>query len=65
FTVVLGALALADAFDKAVMMIPLLPLGPGWIRGLLAGVWTLWAIVLLAPKPRRTAAAARVEEVPA
>ncbi|WP_031167700.1 right-handed parallel beta-helix repeat-containing protein [Streptosporangium roseum] len=65
FTVVLGTLALIDAFDKAVMMIPLLPLGPGWIRGLLAGVWTLWAIVLLAPKPRRTAAAARVEEVPA
>ncbi len=62
FTVVLGVLALADAFDKAIMMIPLLPVGPGWIRGLLAGVWTLWAIVLLAPRPRRTAAPAEVPQ---
>ncbi|MEU6743565.1 right-handed parallel beta-helix repeat-containing protein [Streptosporangium sandarakinum] len=64
FTVVLGVLALADAFDKAVVMIPLLPVGPGWIRGLLCGVWVLWAVVLLARRPSRTAAAP-VEEVPA
>ncbi|MBG0829284.1 right-handed parallel beta-helix repeat-containing protein [Planomonospora sp. ID67723] len=62
FTVALGALALADAFDKAIMMIPLLPVGPGWIRGLLTGVWTLWAIVLLAPRPRRTAPAGAAEK---
>ncbi|GAA3445548.1 right-handed parallel beta-helix repeat-containing protein [Planomonospora venezuelensis] len=62
FTVVLGVLALADAFDKAVMMIPLLPVGPGWIRGLLTGVWTLWAVVLLAPRPRRTAPAGVAQE---
>ncbi|GIH79773.1 right-handed parallel beta-helix repeat-containing protein [Planobispora longispora] len=62
FTVVLGVLTLADAFDKAIVMIPLLPVGPGWIRGLLTGVWTLWAIVLIAPRPRRAAAPAEVPQ---
>ncbi|MCG5212147.1 right-handed parallel beta-helix repeat-containing protein [Streptosporangium sp. KLBMP 9127] len=52
-TVVLGILALADAFDKAVLMIPWLPVGPGWIRGLLTVVWVLWAVVVLAPRSRR------------
>lgn len=58
FGVVLGVLHLVDAFDKAVWMLPLLPIGPGWIRGLLTGVWVLCAVVAVAP--RRTAKAAEV-----
>ncbi|MEU6997481.1 right-handed parallel beta-helix repeat-containing protein [Nonomuraea sp. NPDC046570] len=60
FSVVVGALSLVDALDKAVWMLPLIPVGPGWIRGLLVGVWVLWAVVLLAPRPRRTAVAEEV-----
>ncbi|MDF5755772.1 right-handed parallel beta-helix repeat-containing protein [Spongiactinospora sp. TRM90649] len=57
-TVAVGALALVDAFDKAVLMLPLLPLGPGWIRGLVSVVWVLWAVVVLAHRePTRTAEA--------
>ncbi|MEV7415689.1 right-handed parallel beta-helix repeat-containing protein [Streptomyces sp. NPDC089919] len=43
-TVVLGGLTLLDAFDKAVLMIPWIPVGPAWIRALLAVVWVLWAV---------------------
>ncbi|MFD9941641.1 right-handed parallel beta-helix repeat-containing protein [Nonomuraea sp. NPDC059023] len=52
FTVVLGVLTAADAFDRAVHLIPFIPLGPGWVRGLLTGVWVLWAVVVLAPRRR-------------
>ncbi|MEV0587891.1 right-handed parallel beta-helix repeat-containing protein [Nonomuraea sp. NPDC050310] len=66
FTVVLGVLCFADAFDRGVHLLPFLPLGPGWIRGLLTGVWVLWAVVVLAPRPRRTAEPAEpVREVAA
>ncbi|MFF9015649.1 right-handed parallel beta-helix repeat-containing protein [Streptomyces sp. NPDC014870] len=44
-TLALGALTLLDAFDKAVLMIPWIPLGPAWLRGLLAVVWVLWAVI--------------------
>ncbi|MEU9997944.1 right-handed parallel beta-helix repeat-containing protein [Streptomyces sp. NPDC050848] len=44
-TLALGALTLLDAFDKAVLMIPWIPLSPAWLRGLLAVVWVLWAVV--------------------
>ncbi|MFF3318586.1 right-handed parallel beta-helix repeat-containing protein [Streptomyces sp. NPDC003035] len=43
-TLALGALTLLDAFDKAVLMIPWIPLSPAWLRGLLAVVWILWAV---------------------
>ncbi|MFE7951785.1 right-handed parallel beta-helix repeat-containing protein [Streptomyces sp. NPDC057426] len=45
-TLALGALTLLDAFDKAVLMIPWIPLGPAWLRGLLAVVWVLWAVTV-------------------
>ncbi|MFI6707536.1 right-handed parallel beta-helix repeat-containing protein [Nonomuraea sp. NPDC050478] len=54
FTIVLGLLTVADAYDRMVGLIPLIPLGPGWIRGLLTGVWVLWAVVHLAPRRTRT-----------
>lgn len=47
-TVVLGALTLLDAFDKAVLMIPWIPLSPTWLRTLLGVVWVLWAVVAAA-----------------
>ncbi|GAA2808894.1 right-handed parallel beta-helix repeat-containing protein [Streptomyces showdoensis] len=61
-TVVLGALTLLDAFDKAVLMIPWIPVGPAWVRGLLAVVWVLWAVIVAgartpAPTPPSTPAA--------
>ncbi|MEV6036946.1 hypothetical protein AB0L65_37740 [Nonomuraea sp. NPDC052116] len=55
FTIVVGLLACADAFDRLVYLIPLVPLGPGWIRGLLTGLWVLCAVVVLAPRRRGTA----------
>ncbi|NML54485.1 hypothetical protein HHL19_24610 [Streptomyces sp. R302] len=47
-TVALGLLTLLDAFDKAVLMIPGIPLGPAWIRLLLGAVWVLWAAIAAA-----------------
>ncbi|MFD7031889.1 right-handed parallel beta-helix repeat-containing protein [Streptomyces sp. NPDC059917] len=44
-TLLLGALTLLDAFDKAVLMIPWIPLSPAWIRALVALVWVLWAVI--------------------
>ncbi|GAA4043755.1 hypothetical protein [Nonomuraea soli] len=54
FTLLLGVLTLADAVDRLIYLIPLIPLGPGWFRGLFTGIWVLWAVVVLAPRPRRT-----------
>ncbi|GGO73360.1 right-handed parallel beta-helix repeat-containing protein [Nonomuraea cavernae] len=66
FTIVLGCLAVADAYDRMVQLIPLIPLGPGWIRGLLTGVWVLCAVVVLAPRRRPAAEPAPAEaQVPA
>ncbi|MFB7517044.1 right-handed parallel beta-helix repeat-containing protein [Streptomyces sp. NPDC056144] len=44
-TVVLGALTLLDAFDKAVLMVPGIPLSPAWFRLVLGVVWVLWAVI--------------------
>ncbi|MEV1247057.1 right-handed parallel beta-helix repeat-containing protein [Nonomuraea sp. NPDC049750] len=52
FTIVLGLLAALDAFDRVVYLIPMIPLGPGWVRGLLTGFWVLCAVVVLAPRRR-------------
>ncbi|MET9249077.1 hypothetical protein [Nonomuraea sp. NPDC003709] len=60
-TIVVGLLACADAFDRLVYLIPVVPLGPGWIRGLLTGLWVLCAVVVLAPRRRGTARETPVE----
>ncbi|WP_336210456.1 hypothetical protein [Nonomuraea sp. LPB2021202275-12-8] len=66
FTIVLGLLACADAYDRVVGLIPVIPLGPGWIRGALTGVWVLCAVVVLAPRRSRTEERSKVAaEVPA
>ncbi|NUT39949.1 MAG: hypothetical protein HOV86_08130 [Thermoactinospora sp.] len=66
FTIVLGVLACVDALDRAVYLVPFVPLGPGWVRGLVTGVWVLCAVVVLAPRRSRTEEKAGVEaEVPA
>ncbi|MBB5779468.1 right-handed parallel beta-helix repeat-containing protein [Nonomuraea jabiensis] len=59
-TIVVGLLACADAFDRLVYLIPAVPLGPGWIRGLVTGLWVLCAVVVLAPRRGGT-----VRETPA
>ncbi|WP_156721668.1 right-handed parallel beta-helix repeat-containing protein [Streptomyces apocyni] len=64
-TVALGALTLLDAFDKAVLMIPWIPLGPAWLRGLLGVVWVLWAVVAAAGRDTTTAAEPDAETGPA
>ncbi|UBU16538.1 right-handed parallel beta-helix repeat-containing protein [Nonomuraea gerenzanensis] len=56
FTVVVGVLACVDAFDRLVYLIPFVPLGPGWVRGLLTGFWVLCAVVVLAPRRSRAVA---------
>ncbi|MFE5630955.1 right-handed parallel beta-helix repeat-containing protein [Streptomyces sp. NPDC056463] len=61
-TLALGALTLLDAFDKAVLMIPWIPLSPAWLRGLLAVVWVLWAVVVAGR--RATGGAGDREPVP-
>lgn len=61
-TVALGALTFLDAFDKAVLMIPWIPFSPAWIRGLLAVVWVLWAVI--AAGARRAAPPATPETPP-
>ncbi|MQA83348.1 MAG: hypothetical protein GEV03_01635 [Streptosporangiales bacterium] len=52
-TLVLGVLALVDAFDHAVMLVPLIPVQPAWLRLVLTVVWTVWAVVVLVRRPRR------------
>ncbi|WP_327357230.1 right-handed parallel beta-helix repeat-containing protein [Streptomyces sp. NBC_01304] len=54
-TLALGGLTLLDAFDKAVLLIPWIPLGPAWIRGLLGVVWVLWAVIAAAGRSDTTA----------
>nr|WSX52646.1 right-handed parallel beta-helix repeat-containing protein [Streptomyces sp. NBC_00974] len=58
-TLLLAALTLLDAFDKAVLMIPWIPLSPAWIRALVAVLWTLWAVIAAARPGPRGAALAR------
>ncbi|MGY3335422.1 hypothetical protein ACVW0K_001521 [Streptomyces filamentosus] len=68
-TVALGLLTLLDAFDKAVLMIPGIPLSPAWLRLLLGVVWVLWAVVAAGTRPAPATpappAGTPAEEVPA
>ncbi|MFJ2740770.1 right-handed parallel beta-helix repeat-containing protein [Streptomyces sp. NPDC087440] len=50
-TLLLGALTLLDAFDKAVLMVPWMPISPAWVRTLVAVVWVLWAVIASASRP--------------
>ncbi|MFJ5711223.1 right-handed parallel beta-helix repeat-containing protein [Streptomyces sp. NPDC093105] len=50
-TVALGLLTLLDAFDKAVLMIPGIPLSPAWLRLLLGVVWVVWAVIAAGTRP--------------
>ena len=51
FSVAVGLLAFVDAFDKTVMLVPLLPVGPGWIRGIAVNLWFFWALASLTVRP--------------
>lgn len=50
FTIGLGALALVDAFDQAVMVIPVIPFQPAWLRLALTLVWILWVLPVIAAR---------------
>jgi hypothetical protein len=66
FTIAVGVLACVDAVDRVVHLVPYVPLGPGWVRGAVTGVWVLCAVVVLAPRRSRTGKKAQVEaEIPA
>lgn len=51
-TVIFGALALLHAVDKAVVMLPWIPLSPAWFRLLIGIVWVVWALAVVAPSRR-------------
>jgi len=48
FTIVFGALALLHAVDKAIVMLPWIPLSPAWFRLLVGIVWVVWAVAVSA-----------------
>ncbi|MFD9534522.1 right-handed parallel beta-helix repeat-containing protein [Streptomyces sp. NPDC060010] len=58
-TLLLAVLTLLDAFDRAVLMIPWIPLGPAWVRALVTVVWVLWAVVASARPEARPGTPAR------
>lgn len=59
-TIAFGAFALLHAVDKAIILLPWIPVSPAWGRMLLGIVWVVWAIVLAGParKPAAESAAA-------
>lgn len=60
FTAAFGALTLLHAVDKAVLLLPWIPLSPAWFRLVVGIVWIVWALAVLAPS-RRTAPAGAPE----
>jgi hypothetical protein len=52
FTLAFGALGVLHAIDKAVVMLPWIPLSPAWFRLLVGIGWIVWAVVLLVPTRR-------------
>jgi Right handed beta helix region len=54
-SLLLGAFALLGVVDKLVYPLPYLPVGPEWVRGLLANVWFIGALALLAARTPRDA----------
>lgn len=64
-TVALGLLALVEAFDNAVMLIPSIPVQPAWPRLLLTAVWMVWVTVALAPQRTARRESARTAGEPA
>jgi hypothetical protein len=63
-TVAFGALALIHAVDKAVVLLPWIPLSPAWFRLLVGAVWVVWGLVVAAPS-RRVVPDAAAEPAPA
>ncbi|HSI94094.1 MAG TPA: right-handed parallel beta-helix repeat-containing protein, partial [Jiangellaceae bacterium] len=52
FTVVFGALGVLHAVDKAVVMLPWVPLSPAWFRMVVGAVWIVWALVIAVASDR-------------
>ncbi len=65
-TMVFGGLALVHAVDKAIVMLPWIPLSPAWFRLLVGIVWIVSALVVAVPsRPAATDAAAEPATVTA
>jgi hypothetical protein len=67
-TLVLGIVALLEALDSGLVMLPS-PVGPVWVRVVLEVVWVIWTTVALigsarAPRPAPPAPAAPVPPAP-
>lgn len=66
FTAAFGALGLLHAVDKAIVMLPWIPLSPAWFRFIVGAVWVVWAVVAVVPARRPERSADEVTEaVPA
>jgi hypothetical protein len=52
-TIAFGLLALLHAVDKAIVMLPWIPLSPAWFRLLVGIVWVFWGLALLAASRKR------------
>jgi hypothetical protein len=50
-TLVLGIVALLEAVDSGILLIPS-PIGPVWVRVILEVVWILWTVALLVRSAR-------------
>jgi hypothetical protein len=67
-TLVLGIVALLEALDSGLVMLPS-PVGPVWVRVVLEVVWVIWTTVALigsarAPRPAPPAPAAPAPPAP-
>jgi len=56
-TLLLGVVALLEAVDSGVVLIPS-PIGPVWIRVILEAVWVVWTAVVLLRSQRSQPTAA-------
>ncbi|HEX6232670.1 MAG TPA: hypothetical protein VFZ63_06055 [Jiangellaceae bacterium] len=63
-TIAFGAVALLHAVDKAVIMLPWIPLSPGWFRLLIGMVWVVWGLAVAATSSK-TAPDVAAEPAPA
>jgi parallel beta-helix repeat protein len=64
FTSLIGAVAVVDAFDRAVWTLPLVPVAPAWIWVALLPLWTLMALSLAFGPRRREEEPRPVERTP-
>ncbi|GAB3234800.1 hypothetical protein GCM10027447_32200 [Glycomyces halotolerans] len=65
FTCLIGGLALLDAIDRGVWIIPVMPFSPAWMWLLLLPLWTLLALAAVFRRRPKQPAGPPVERTPA